>query len=115
MKVIDAWTALGDPTRREILARVVAGPSSVTELARGLPVSRPAVSQHLQVLREAELVVVRTEGRRHVYQARLDGLDALRRDLESFWTQALASFKRVAEDSYAAQAASQEDSDEHHE
>jgi DNA-binding transcriptional ArsR family regulator len=100
---VDPWTAIGDPTRRTILGRVVARPSSVTELARGLPVSRPAVSQHLHVLLEARLVDVRPQGRERIYHARLDGIDSLRRDLEAFWRQALESFKRVAEDSYNTQ------------
>lgn len=103
MTVVDAWTALGDPTRRAIWARVIEAPSSVTELAAGLPVSRPAVSQHLQVLREARLVDVRPHGRQRIYEARLDGLESLRREFEGFWQQALASFKRVAEESYRAE------------
>jgi len=96
----DAWTALGDPTRRGILARVLRQPSSVNDLARDLPVSRPAVSQHLHVLLEARLVDVRPQGRQRIYTARLDGLESLRRELETFWTQALANLKRVAEESY---------------
>jgi DNA-binding transcriptional ArsR family regulator len=96
----DAWTALGDPTRRGILARVVREPSSVTELARDLPVSRPAVSQHLHVLLDARLVDVRRRGRERIYTARVDGLESLRHELEGFWTQALANLKRVAEESY---------------
>lgn len=96
----DVWTALGDTTRREILARVAAAPSSVTALADGLPVSRPAVSQHLKVLRAARLVEVRRHGREHIYAARLDGLADLRRELEQYWGLALANLKQVAEDSY---------------
>ena len=94
------WNALGDPTRREIFARVAKQPSSVTELARRLPVSRPAVSQHLHVLLDAGLVEVETRGRERIYRARPEGLQPLRAELESFWAQALASFKRTAEESY---------------
>jgi DNA-binding transcriptional ArsR family regulator len=100
VQAVDSWTALGDPTRRGILAMVVRQPSSVTDLARDLPISRPAVSQHLRVLLRARLVDVRPRGRERIYTARLDGLDALRRELEVFWTQALASFKTIAEQSY---------------
>lgn len=97
MSTVDAWTALGDPTRRGILARITQEPCSVTALADQLPVSRPAVSQHLQVLFEAGLVDVTPQGRRRIYSARPDGLDALRRELDGFWTQALANFQRLTE------------------
>jgi DNA-binding transcriptional ArsR family regulator len=100
MQVMDSWTALGDPTRRSILAMVARRPSSVTDLARQLPVSRPAVSQHLKALAGARLVDVRPQGRERIYHVRLDGLESLRRELEQFWTQALSSFKQVAESSY---------------
>ena len=100
MHTADAWTALGDPTRRGILARVVRRPSSVTDLARDLPVSRPAVSQHLHVLLEARLVDVHPRGRQRIYTARPDGLESMRREIEMFWTQALANLKRAAEESY---------------
>jgi DNA-binding transcriptional ArsR family regulator len=93
----DAWAALGDPTRRGILARVAARPSSVTEIARGLPVSRPAVSQHLQVLLDARLVDVHPRGRERIYAARPDGLAAVRAELDQFWSEALANFKQIAE------------------
>jgi DNA-binding transcriptional ArsR family regulator len=89
--------ALGDPTRREVLGRLRDGPRSVGELAAGLPVSRPAVSQHLRVLLDAGLVSVTTEGTRRVYAADLDGLGALRAWVESFWDDALARFKQHAE------------------
>lgn len=98
MRTADPWTALGDPTRREIFARVAAHPSSVTRLADGLPISRPAVSQHLQVLLEARLVDVHPQGRRRIYAARPDGLAALREELDRFWSQALSNFKRIAEE-----------------
>ena len=97
MGTTDTWMALGDATRRGILARVAQAPSSVTNLARALPISRPAVSQHLQILYAAGLVDVRPHGRERIYTARLDGLDSLRRELETFWNHALANFKRIAE------------------
>jgi len=91
------WDALGDGTRRAIFERLVARPSAVGELARDLPVSRPAVSQHLRVLKDAGLVSDRAEGTRRVYAVNPAGLEALRADLDRFWTHALAAFKTVAE------------------
>lgn len=91
------WDALGDPTRRQIFERIVARPRSVAELAEGLPVSRPAVSQHLRVLREAGLVAVRSEGTRRVYTLHTAGIAHLRRDLDRFWDHALAAFKAAVE------------------
>ena len=91
------FTALGDPTRREIFERVAARPQSVGELAAEMPVSRPAVSQHLKVLRDAGLVTARTAGRRHIYQVDLSGVGALRAYLDRFWNQALAAFKASVE------------------
>ncbi len=90
-------TALGDPTRRAILERLSSGPRSVGEIARGLPVSRPAVSQHLRVLREARLVAERREGTRRVYRVDPDGLAELRAYFDDFWTRALADFKATVE------------------
>jgi DNA-binding transcriptional ArsR family regulator len=84
--------ALGDPTRREILDRLRQGPSSVGALADALPVSRPAVSQHLKVLTTAGLVGHRQDGTRHVYHLDPAGLDALRTWLDGFWQDALGSF-----------------------
>lgn len=89
--------ALGDPTRREVLDRLRAGPTAVGDIARGLPVSRPAVSQHLRVLKEAGLVWDRREGNRRLYAVRADGLLALRAYMDRFWDGALESFKAVAE------------------
>jgi DNA-binding transcriptional ArsR family regulator len=89
--------ALGDPTRRAVFERLAAGPRAVGEIAEGLPVSRPAVSQHLRVLREAGLVTERREGTRRVYSVDANGLADLRAYLDSFWNQALASFKDAAE------------------
>jgi DNA-binding transcriptional ArsR family regulator len=93
----DAWSALGDPTRRTIFARLAEHPRAVGELAGELPISRPAVSQHLKVLKEAGLVVDRSAGTRRIYQVRPEGLDALRTELDQFWNQALTAFKAVVE------------------
>ena len=94
------FKALADPTRRRVFARVAGGPCSVTEIARDLPVSRPAVSQHLRILLDARLVDVRPQGRLRVYQVQTDGLAQLRQELESYWRAALTRFKDVAEGSY---------------
>ncbi len=95
----DAWTALGDPTRRSIFARLAERPRPVGELARELPVSRPAVSQHLRVLKEAGLVIDEPAGNRRIYRVEPEGLAALRSQLDQFWTQALANFKAIVEQS----------------
>jgi DNA-binding transcriptional ArsR family regulator len=89
--------ALGDPTRRAIFERLRRGPSSVGELAAELPVSRPAVSQHLRVLREAGLVTERRDGTRRIYRIEPHGLAELRDYIESFWDDALAAFAAAAE------------------
>ena len=91
------FAALGDPTRREIFARIAERPRAVGELARELPVSRPAVSQHLRVLKDAGLVIDRAEGNRRIYQADPAGLAALRAQLDTFWNQALATFEQVVD------------------
>ena len=96
---IDPWDALGDGTRRAIFECLVARPRAVGELARDLPVSRPAVSQHLRVLKHAGLVSDRAEGTRRVYAVNPAGLEALRADLDRLWTHALSAFKAVAESS----------------
>jgi DNA-binding transcriptional ArsR family regulator len=93
----DGFAALGDPTRRAIFERLAAGPRPVGELAHGLPVSRPAVSQHLKVLKDAGLVVDRRVGNRSIYQVNPDGLGALRAYLDQFWAQALTAFKAAVE------------------
>jgi DNA-binding transcriptional ArsR family regulator len=93
----NGWTALGDPTRREIFERLASRPSAVGELAKDLPVSRPAVSQHLKVLKDAGLVIDRREGNRRIYQVNPDGIGALRAYLDQFWNRALAAFKVAAE------------------
>jgi DNA-binding transcriptional ArsR family regulator len=89
----DVWTALGDPTRRAIFEQLVARPRAVGELASELPVSRPAVSQHLKVLKDAHLVIDKRAGNRRIYQVDPDGVAALRADLERFWTKALTAYK----------------------
>ena len=89
--------ALGDGTRRAILERLLKGPVPVGELARDFPVSRPAISQHLRILKQARLVVDRAEGNRRLYQVNPAGIDALRAYFDRFWTDALAAFKRAAE------------------
>jgi DNA-binding transcriptional ArsR family regulator len=93
----NGFAALADPTRRAIFERLRGGPRPVGELARGLPVSRPAVSQHLRVLKEAGLVTERKEGTRRLYRVDPSGLGELRAYFEEFWTDALAAFKTAAE------------------
>jgi DNA-binding transcriptional ArsR family regulator len=93
----DGWTALGDPTRRAIFERLAERPRAVGELASELPVSRPAVSQHLKVLKDAGLVVDRAAGNRRIYQLNPDGVGTLRVQLDRFWNQALAAYKEVVE------------------
>ena len=90
--------ALGDPTRRAILERLLQGPQPVGELARGFPVSRPAISQHLRILKHAHLVVDRPAGNRRLYALNPAGVDALRAYFDRFWTHALAAFKKAAEE-----------------
>jgi DNA-binding transcriptional ArsR family regulator len=94
-------TCLSDPTRRRVFEKLRAGPQSVGVLARGLPVSRPAVSQHLKTLKAAGLVVDRSEGARRVYYIDPDGLGELRRWIDAFWDDALESFKQEVEQSKA--------------
>lgn len=93
----DAWTALGDPTRKEIFELLVERPRAVVELAGELPISRPAVSQHLRVLKDAGLVVNEPVGTRRIYRVSPDGLAALRADLERFWGSALAAYEAAVE------------------
>jgi DNA-binding transcriptional ArsR family regulator len=92
-----ALAALADPTRRRVFERLKSGPMPVGTLARGMPVSRPAVSQHLKVLKAAGLVADRPEGTRRVYYIDPYGLGALRGWLDQFWDQALAAFQVEAE------------------
>ncbi len=91
--------ALGDATRRAILARLLTGPLPVGELAREFPVSRPAISQHLRLLKQANLVVDRPIGTRRVYQLHPEGFNSLREYFEQFWSLALDSFKKKLEES----------------
>jgi DNA-binding transcriptional ArsR family regulator len=87
-----ALSALADPTRRRVFEKLHSGPKAVGAIARGLPVSRPAVSQHLRVLKEAGLVAERAEGTRRVYYIDPHGIGALRKWLDRFWDDALQSF-----------------------
>src|ERR1044071_3590073 len=89
--------ALGDATRRAIFERLADGPKAVGEIADELPVSRPAVSQHLKVLKQAGLVIDRAQGTRRLYQLNPQGIQDLRAYFDQFWTQALASFKTAVE------------------
>jgi DNA-binding transcriptional ArsR family regulator len=91
------WGALGDRTRRAIFERLAEHPQAVGELARELPVSRPAVSQHLRVLKDAGLVTERRAGNRRIYQLDPDGVGALRAYLDQFWGKALAAYKAAVE------------------
>jgi DNA-binding transcriptional ArsR family regulator len=93
----DVWFALGDPTRRAIFQRVAERPCAVVELADALPVSRPAVSQHLKILKQTGLVIDEPAGNRRIYRANPDGMAELRADLDRFWTSTLAAFKAAVE------------------
>jgi DNA-binding transcriptional ArsR family regulator len=94
----DGFTALGDPTRRSIFEHLAERPQAVGELARELPVSRPAVSQHLKVLKAAGLVIDRPVGNRRIYQLDPAGVGAIRTYLDQFWNRALTAFKAVVEE-----------------
>jgi len=93
-RVLDA---LGDPTRREVLKRLRSGTRSVSEIAAGLKVTRPAVSQHLQILKAARLVFDRAEGTRRLYAIDTRGFGEVRKWLDGFWDETLAAFKHAAE------------------
>ncbi|GGO21686.1 transcriptional regulator [Micromonospora parathelypteridis] len=93
----DGWDALGDPTRRAIVACLAERPRAVGELAEVLPVSRPAVSQHLRVLKDAGLVTDRAAGTRRVYRLNPAGVAALRDQLDTYWNRALEGFQDIAE------------------
>jgi DNA-binding transcriptional ArsR family regulator len=95
--LVDAWTALGDPSRRRLFECLVDQPRTVAELTDALPISQPAVSQHLKVLRAADLVEFEPQGTRRVYRVKPDGLASLRADLDRFWSTALTNFQRLAE------------------
>ena len=93
----NAFVALADPTRRRVFEKLSSGPKPVGEIAHGLPVSRPAVSQHLRVLKEAGLVADRAEGTRRVYAIDPQGLGALRKWLDQFWDAALQAYAEEVE------------------
>lgn len=95
----DGWGALGDPTRRAIVLELAERPRAVGELAASLPISRPAVSQHLKVLKDAGLVAEHAEGTRRIYELNEAGLSALRDQLDTFWSRALTGFHHVIDDS----------------
>ncbi len=97
MAYANALAVLADPTRRKVFERLRAGPRPVNVLAAGLPVSRPAVSQHLRALKDAGLVEERSEGVRRIYSLRREGLMELRDWLDTFWDDALAAFKAEVE------------------
>lgn len=92
-----ALDALGDPTRRIVFKRLRNGARSVNEIAQGMDVSRPAVSQHLKVLKTAGLVVIRAEGTRRLYGVDTRGIEAVRGWLDGFWGETLVAFKKAAE------------------
>jgi DNA-binding transcriptional ArsR family regulator len=98
----NALAVLADPTRRKVFERLRGGPRAVNVLAAGMPVSRPAVSQHLRVLKDAGLVEERSQGVRRIYSLRREGLMELREWLDTFWNDALEVFKLEAEKSYKA-------------
>lgn len=97
-RALDSFAALGDPTRRAIFERLAAQPSAVGDLARGLPVSRPAVSQHLRVLKQAGLVSETPDGTRRIYRIDPRGIAAMRDWLDAHWATALAAFKDFVEE-----------------
>jgi DNA-binding transcriptional ArsR family regulator len=94
---MDALTALGEPTRRAIFEQLAERPRAVVELADALPVSRPAISQHLKVLKQARLVTDRAAGTRRIYRLDLNGVGALRAELERYWNQAMSAYKAIVE------------------
>jgi DNA-binding transcriptional ArsR family regulator len=100
-----AFVALADPTRRSVFERLRQGPKAVGDVAAGLDVSRPAVSQHLKVLKEARLVTVYRDGRRQFYAIDTQGLNAIRAYLDGFWGEALQAFKAYAEKDQPKRAA----------
>lgn len=100
LALAQAFTALADPTRRDIFERVAQRARAVGELAEELPVSRPAVSQHLKVLSEAGLVTARADGTRRIYALDPQGLAGLRDYLDGFWQRSLRAFARAAEEDH---------------
>jgi DNA-binding transcriptional ArsR family regulator len=108
----DGWEALGDPTRRAIVTCLAERPRAVGEIADELPISRPAVSQHLKLLKQAGLVTDRAVGTRRVYRLSPEGLSALRDQLETFWQRALVGYQDVAEQDTAEQDIPEEATEE---
>jgi DNA-binding transcriptional ArsR family regulator len=94
---VDGWDALGDRTRRAIVECLAGGPLAVGELADRLPVSRPAVSQHLKVLKEAGLVTERSSGTRRIYRLNPTAVAALRDQLDAYWSRALTSYQNIVD------------------
>jgi DNA-binding transcriptional ArsR family regulator len=94
---LSAWAVLAEPTRRTIFERLIAQPCGATELARDLPVTRPAVSQHLRVLKDAGLVIDKRAGKQRIYRVDPAGLAAFRAELDEFWIRTLAAYKTVVE------------------
>jgi len=92
-----AFNALGDPTRRAIFEKLRDRPLAVVEIADGLPVSRPAVSQHLKVLKEAKLISLQTRGNKNIYELNREGILAMRHYLDKFWDDAMTNFQQLAE------------------
>ena len=97
MNINAAFNALGDPTRRAIFEKLQYRPMAVVDIADGLPISRPAVSQHLKVLKEARLINLKTVGNNNIYELNREGILAMRNYLDKFWADALANFKAIAE------------------
>jgi DNA-binding transcriptional ArsR family regulator len=94
----DAFRAVADPTRRAVLEYLLGRPHTVNELADHFDVTRPAISKHLRLLKDARVVRERRDGRNRIYELNPDGLNALRRYFDQFWSEALDAFKRAAED-----------------
>ncbi len=105
---VDGFAALGDPTRRAIFERLAERPAAVGELAAGLPVTRPAVSQHLRVLKEAGLVTETPDGARRIYRLDPRGIGAMRDWLEAHWTTALGAFQAFADAEFESHPEPQE-------
>jgi DNA-binding transcriptional ArsR family regulator len=97
MDALDALGALGDPTRRRIFERLLSGPLAVHQIADGMPVTRPAVSQHLRVLSDAGLVTVRRDGAKRLYAPSPQGMGALHTWMDDFWSRALEGFRAASE------------------
>lgn len=108
---IKAFSALGDPTRRDIFERLASGPSAVGDLAKGLPITRPAVSQHLRVLKEAQLVTENSEGTRHIYRIDPRGIAAMREWLDAHWAKSLAAFKDFADAEFETEIKTQKENE----